>query len=343
MRVQLSPRIMDRNSAVINNSLPPRARTLSGSSVSSNNSKKSRTKNPQQQQQQHQESRRRSRHHRSKNNRRRRSDSDESSNNNNLQELELALQASIHKHGGSKEHAAHAPIYNQIGNLQFRQGNMTAAKQAYQQAILCNDSMAQAFLNLSTVYWSTGQVKEAIPLLQQAELEVLRKNDMASETMASVCHQLGLCHGLLHEFDTAIQYMNKALKIRQDNKAEIAVAKTHDALGKIYFLKEEYDAAIEHHERAFQMLKQAGCNTLPVLKNLVNTFVAMDDETTAIQIMKEMADILRQDLKNSHSKQTAQTLQDTLGAIAELHNKIGKPDDAKEYRREANLVMLASR
>ena len=277
-----------------------------------------------------------------------------------LLELEKILKACRKSRG--KKHFQNAAILNQIGNIYFRAGNNDAAATAYKEAIRCDpgEYTTTAYLNLGTVYWSTGDVQEAIPLLEQAlsshEMDVVlltetaneKENSRSGETdmAALVYHQLGLCYALLNEFETAMDYMKRALAIRESLplESQALVGSTLDAMGKIYFMQGDYKTAVEYHEKAARLLILANSDTLTVRQNLVNAYVAMGEDNRAIHVLGDIIPILRakmlEEARSSRPQTAAHALQQSLCAVAVLYEKIGISADADACRKEAKLILF---
>lgn len=245
-----------------------------------------------------------------------------------LKDLERQLQTSIQQKGHG--HADTAALYNEMGNMHFRQGNRKAANDSYQQAILCHPTgphAATAYMNLGTVYWSSGDAESALQVLQKS-LDC-SSSDEISPQVASVHHQMGLCHALQQDFLKAMHCMKNAYNIRKALNKTTDVAKTLDAMGKICYMQGELDAAIKHHELAYHLLNLTNAPTLNVLKNMAAAYEALGKDSKAIAIWKDLAEHFR--LKPGATAH----LQATLSTISRLYEKAGNQTQAFAYRQEA--------
>ena len=160
-------------------------------------------------------------------------------------------------------HAMVATTWNWIGNAHFRQGNMEAALQAYKKAVLCEpgEHLADAYANMGTVHWTTGNVAEAIPFLRNA-LSVHEYNVMSrgqdpntSIPVAGVQYQLGLALTLHKDYEEALISLNQARAIRERvlGTIHMDVARTLDAIGKVHFLQGEHQEALDCHLQALNI------------------------------------------------------------------------------------------
>lgn len=160
-------------------------------------------------------------------------------------------------------HAMVATTWNWLGNAYFRQGNMEAALQAYKKVVLCEpgEHLADAYANIGTVHWTTGNVQEAIPFLRNA-LSVHEYNVMSngqdpnrSIPVAGVQYQLGLALTLNKGYKEALKSLNQARAIREKvlGPNHMDVARTWDALGKVHFLQGDYREALKCHMQALNV------------------------------------------------------------------------------------------
>jgi tetratricopeptide (TPR) repeat protein len=251
-----------------------------------------------------------------------------------LLELERQLQACSKSHG----HAETAAIYNEMGNVHFRQGNLKAAQESYKRAITCESGkhVATAYMNLGTVYWSQGDVRQALEMLEQAlashELDLLKvgKGLEDSPMAASVYHQLGLCHALKRDFGTAMTCMELAFKIRNLSGATVDVGKTVDAMGKICYLQGDFYAAQEHHKSAYRLLAASNAATETVLQNLANCYEATGDFSRAIGVW--------QDVAQQQRKTESAGLPETIRNMARVFEKSGLHAEAETCRQEAERL-----
>lgn len=224
---------------------------------------------------------------------------EESSSTKILHQLEKKLQQNINMKGGDLE--ARVLIYNQIGNIYFRQGQLDRAASYYSLAIQSSASgatLATSYLNLGTVCWRNGNITDAIRYLEtslecEQHEDAIKHNKINTTTIAMVHHQLGLCYALTKNFVLAHESLNRALNIRMNMNSEVDVdvdvARTIDALGRIFFLEMKYDYSIYHHRRALQIYQKLRISdTTTILQNLENAYQARDSNVTNLDAITEV-------------------------------------------------------
>jgi tetratricopeptide (TPR) repeat protein len=191
-------------------------------------------------------------------------------------------------------------------------------------------------MNLGTVYWSQGDVRKALKMLEQAlashELDLLKigKGLEDSPMAASVYHQLGLCHALKRDFGTAMTCITLAFKIRNFLGASVDVGKTLDAMGKICYLQGDFHAAQEHHKSAYRFLAASNAATVTVLQNLAKCYEATGDFSKAISVWQDVA---QQQRKNDSAG-----LQETIRNMSRAFEKSGLYAEAETSRQEAERL-----
>lgn len=193
------------------------------------------------------------------------------------------LKVKIRKCGGNTRHPKLLILYVQLGNEAFRSSDYVKAMEYYKQAIQCdklaydNDArkksngrsfslrdkkandqhqreqnrlLGDAYANLGTVYWTTGQYENAIYMLQNALATYefdhharYRVNKSHSGNsmpqIASIYHQLGLAYSLCDNYTTALECLEYAKTLRESLGDALSVAKTFDTIGRILFLQEQ--------------------------------------------------------------------------------------------------------
>lgn len=226
-----------------------------------------------------------------------------------LHKLEKKLQQNINMKGSDLE--ARVLIYNQIGNIYFRQDQLDRAASYYSLAIQSSASgatLATSYLNLGTVCWRSGNISDAIRYLEtslecEQHEEAIKHNKINTTTIAMVHHQLGLCYALTKNFVLAHESLNKALNIRMNMNSEVDVdvARTIDALGRIFFLEMKYDYSIFHHRRALQIYQKLGISdTTTILQNLENAYQARDINVSTLDAITEVTPCRKTSMESNY-------------------------------------------
>jgi tetratricopeptide (TPR) repeat protein len=76
--------------------------------------------------------------------------------------------------------------------------------------------------------------------------------------LAQTCNNLGLVYANKGEWDRAIEYYEKSVKIKKDIKDQHGTAVTYTNMGSVYSNKGEWDRAIEYYEKTMEIFEALG-------------------------------------------------------------------------------------
>lgn len=267
-----------------------------------------------------------------------------------LTDIEESLEWHLIKYG--PRHSATCAVYNKLGNCHFRNHDLTAALQAYQAAALSeteDEHLADAYSNLGTIAWATGQVGTAMVHLRralhiyQADLAQRQLSDSASSSLANVHHQLGLAYCLEGDFVHATNSLQKARVIREARGEHQAVAKTFEALAKVATAEGRYDAALLHYQHALGIFRITKSSMVSTLKGMAAVYARKADWNGAVLTYYELLREQKATLKAAQmslgaTTDSAKAVHDTLLALAEAYQRLEREDQAKQCRMEAGLI-----
>jgi len=274
----------------------------------------------------------------------------------NLKALKAHLKELKHRYGST--HPLVAATYNLIGNFCFRQREYDKALEAYKQAVQCNsgEHLADAYSNMGTVYWSTGQLNLAIDFLKKAlrvhEYNEVKVGKKLSESLpvASIRYQLGLVYTLQRSFDQAMDCLIQARKIRErvHGRAHLDVARTMDATGKVYLLQGDYQPALVTHEEAFRI--KEGLNGNPErskamcesLLNISAVHRARNDLEAATFTYRAIVEIQKQALRDLKTRSAILEVAGSLNTLGELYIACKQNGKAQDAYYEADLFYDAA-
>lgn len=131
-----------------------------------------------------------------------------------------------------------AEVYNNMGVAYSCLGNFEQAENYYVKAIDLNPEMAQAYINLSDLYYKAGDLASALGTLQRGSYE-LRDN-------LAIAHLLARVYIEDQRWDDAIDELDRVLEGEPEN---------YDAyydLGHVYFELGDYEAAISNFETVIE-------------------------------------------------------------------------------------------
>eukprot|EP00977_Amphora_coffeiformis_P010226 scaffold2366_cov159-Amphora_coffeaeformis.AAC.30 len=255
-------------------------------------------------------------------------------------------------------HAMVATTWNWLGNAHFRQGNMEAALKAYKNVVLCDpgEHLADAYANMGTVHWTTGNVEEAIPFLQNA-LSVHEYNVMSrgqdpntSLPVAGVQYQLGLALTLHKDYEQALFALNQARAIRERvlGHNHMDVARTLDAMGKAHFLQGTFESAVECHRQSLSIKEclpqEVARATIAVtMSNIVEVHRAQGLLADAGMWMHRLIATQKNDFMTLKTKALCAGIGASLTALGEIYDSAMQYSEGASCFREAEMYLVKAR
>ena len=129
---------------------------------------------------------------------------------------------------------ANSDIYNNMGVAYASLGKFEQAETYYVKALDINPELAQAYINLSDLYYKAGDLASALGTLQKGSYEI--RDNLA------IAHLLARVYIEDQRWDDAIEELDRVLEGEPEN---------YDAyydLGHVYFELGDYEAAISNFE-----------------------------------------------------------------------------------------------
>lgn len=127
-----------------------------------------------------------------------------------------------------------ADVYNNMGVAYSCEGDFDHAEKSYIQAIELDPELAQAYINLSDLYYKAGDLASAVGTLQRGSYEL--------EDNLTIAHLLARVYIEDQRWDDAIVELERVLDGEPEN---------YDAyydLGHVYFELGDYETAIDNFE-----------------------------------------------------------------------------------------------
>ena len=202
-----------------------------------------------------------------------------------------------------KEDPKNAEIYNNIGVCYYALGEEDMAEENYKKALALNPAIAQAYINLTDVYYRKRDFLAAIDLLLQGEYEL--PDDVV------IPHYLARVYMEDSRLDLAIDELDKVLDKQPDNydayydlgRVSFELGNYEDAISNFenviqykdnnelvfYALAEAYEANDEIDKAISNYLKAIAVNDKfhPAYKKIATLFLAKNDISSAIEYFEE--------------------------------------------------------
>ena len=127
-----------------------------------------------------------------------------------------------------------ADVYNNMGVAYSCEGDFEHSEKCYIRAIELDPELAQAYINLSDLYYKSGDLASAIGTLQRGSYEL--QNNL------TIAHLLARVYIEDQRWDDAIEELERVLDGEPEN---------YDAyydLGHVYFELGDYETAIDNYE-----------------------------------------------------------------------------------------------
>lgn len=125
------------------------------------------------------------------------------------------------------------------------------------------------YMNLNFYPQATKSYLEALMLFENSSL----KN---SSRQAQTYNNLGILHKRIEDYDTALDYHNKALSIHQKNDEKYSIANNYSGIGVIYDLRKESEKALEFHDKSLLIMLKLN-NTYGIASAYTNKGIAFSN------------------------------------------------------------------
>jgi tetratricopeptide (TPR) repeat protein len=228
--------------------------------------------------------------------------------------------------------STNAHVWNEKGNVHFKQESFEEAIGAYNKAIQIDPAFGWPYSNLALVYFNQGKYTEAI-LLYQKSLGLLNSN----KEKALSWNGLGNVYRRVNDYANAVSAFRKAAELDAETAGmrdaadnfqvdeALKTAKAWNELGELFFKARSYVDAADAFNKAIELEPQAGtayCNMGRIL-----TFQGHFPE--AVQYLEKSIELFNEDKEKA-------TAWNRLGNV---YRKLNNHDDAiKAYQRAMVLA-----
>ncbi len=194
--------------------------------------------------------------------------------------------------------STNAAVWNEKGNVHFKQGAIEEAINAYNKAIQFDTEFGWPYCNLAQAYVALGQFTEAI-LLYQRSIELLETD----QDKAICWNGLGNVHRRMSNYADAVKAYQKAAEldphtagmregVEQSPAGQLPVnSKSWNDLGELFFKTGAYEESIQAFEKAISLDPLAGWP----LSNLARSLAAQGKYGLAIPLYQKSIELMHED------------------------------------------------
>ena len=188
----------------------------------------------------------------------------------------------------------------------------------------------------SGFFWEElGEVRRALSV-EHKTVEKLEKNLPDSKNLATAYNNLGLTFGALGDKDRSLEYLLKALRLRERllPQDDISLATTYNNVGGIYSVLREHEKAKEYLLKALEIRKRKLQPYHPALaesyNNIGHAYGGMGDNEKALEYLLQAVKI-REEILESNHPDTASSY-NNLGMV---YGALREHEKALEYKMKA--------
>lgn len=265
-----------------------------------------------------------------------------------VQAIEMYQRALAIENTSSSESPNVAYIYNNLGNLYHSMGNISAAQDLYERALMIlekalgpsHPEVALLLDNLGVLYSEKGDYRNSEILFKRA-LEVKestpRPNDL---DIAYSLNNIAVLYLKKGDYAKAEPYLLRSLAIREKvaSSNDPDVAYSLGNLGDLYYMKGDYSKAEPLYQRAFKMIEvtlgSEHPSVLIFMRRLAKLYIARGDYKSAETLYERALKIEENILGLDRA-----TLAITLNEYAELLFKMNRANEATKLIERAKLAL----
>mmetsp|Transcript_36553 Transcript_36553/g.44112 ORF Transcript_36553/g.44112 Transcript_36553/m.44112 type:complete len:452 (-) Transcript_36553:127-1482(-) len=183
-----------------------------------------------------------------------------------IYKMALTLPSSIglsHPHNASGV-STMAKIYNQIGDIQGKCGDIEDAIISYKNALKLygyfpnNAEIAKTFTRMGNAFGSMGDLDEAMKSYQNAHEKNLQVSGPKDLEAARSLHNIGVVYRHMNELDSAMEAYQEALDIlkRELGPEDLELANTMNNIAGVHRRRREYDDAIRVYKDVLRIRRE---------------------------------------------------------------------------------------
>ncbi|CAF0978213.1 unnamed protein product [Adineta steineri] len=200
-----------------------------------------------------------------------------------------------------------APIYIQLGQIKYNQGEYQEALTYYEKTLLSDHSgLDVSYNNIGLVYYNISDYPKA--LLFHEKALIIRQQSLPSNhpDLASSYKDTANVYCSMADYPKALSYYEKALAIREQSLPpnHPDLASSYMDIGIVYYSMGDYPKALLFHEKALTIREQSLSFDHPDLAfsciNTANVYYSMGHYPKALSYYEKALEIRQQSLPPNH-------------------------------------------
>lgn len=225
-------------------------------------------------------------------------------------------------------------ITNQLGLMEFRQGNFDNSRTFFNQSLSLTSSMpfcverGEAFRYLGVIASIKKEFSDAFKNHFEA-LQIFNKNSFKFG-LAKIYTSIGQAFTDIDLCDQSIYFLKKAAQLYLYLKSETNIAVCYSKIGDVYMKMEKFALAIQYYQKDLKISYTSGNKRglAYTYKNLGNAYLATEAGEQVISFYEKSVELFEsfQDLRN---------LSDGYINLAQAYILIGDNETAQEYGAQA--------
>ena len=251
----------------------------------------------------------------------------------------------------TKENHEKAPLYGELGNIKFQQGEYKDAIGFYEKALAIKQqilstnhpSLTISYSNIGLAYFNMNEYTEAFSYYNKA-LSIDQQSLPANHPdLATSYHNVGNAYFYMEEYTKALSYYERTLSIDQQslpaNHPDLAAS--YNNIGNVYYKKAEYAKALSYYEKSLAIRQQSLPPSHPDLASSYNNIGLVHFNTTeyakALSYYEKSLAIRQQSLSPKHPD-----LANSYKNIGHTHLNKGEYTQALSYYEKSLAILEQS-
>jgi len=197
---------------------------------------------------------------------------------------------------------------------------------------------AQGHIGMGAAYAAIGNSAAALTeynVALQAFVAYHNQDDASLEAMT--LNNLGLLYVARSEFDPALDYFTRSLKMSRSNHDQTSVGYALNNIGSIYYRRGEPLKALRHFEDALDIAHRISDKRLKatVLTNMADAYFLINRREYAVRVLRENAEIFKQIEEPVHESEALISLADAYATMGRFQEALDVLNPLLESRRLA--------